>query len=371
MKADLTTENLKKSAYWIIIIFGVVYALIYFRSFLEPIVLALLLWYLIRTTRKYIGKITIRGKSLPNWLQRVVAFLITLSFFYGIYQIISVNVSLISANADSYDGNLRLFLQQLRDFTSEYDFLPNIDETVQSIDYQSILSRTFNSLSVVLGNFALVIVYVIFFLIEENYLSQKLTNMFTKEGSRKNVSDIFERISGAVNKYFTVKTEVSLLTGSISYVVLLLLGVDFPVLWAFIIFVLNYIPYVGSLVATLLPSIFAIFQFASFWPFVYVFLIVESVQILVGNYIEPKLMGRTLNLSPLVVIIALSFWGTIWGVLGMILSVPFISVIVIISAQFPSTRGLAILLSENGNISPVAPEEYEVQKDSQSQAQSI
>ncbi len=357
MKTDLTSENLKKAAFWVIIMAGAIFCLIYFRSFLEPIVLALLVWYLIRTTRKYIAKLSIGGRTLPHWLQRIVAFLVTLTFFYGIYQIISVNVSLISDNAESYDENLRLFLGQLREFTTNYDFLPHFEDSIQSIDYQSILSGIFNSVSVALGNFTLVIVYVIFFLIEENHLSGKLMNMFAKEKSRKSVSDIFQRISNAVNKYFTVKTEVSLLTATISYILLLVLGVDFPVLWAFIIFVLNYIPYVGSLVATLLPSIFAIFQFASFWPFLYVFLIIESVQIFVGNYVEPKLMGRTLNLSPLVVIIALSFWGSIWGVLGMILSVPIISVVVIISAQFPSTKGIAILLSENGNISTIAPEE--------------
>ena len=142
----------------------------------------------------------------------------------------------------------------------------------------------------------------------------------------------------------------SLITAVISYFIMLAIGVDFPVLWAFIIFILNYIPYIGSLVASLLPSIFAIFQFAEFLPFLYVFLTVEFVQIVVGNYVEPKLMGRTLNLSPLVVIIALSFWGSIWGILGMILSVPIVSVIIIICAQFPSTRSIAIMMTENGSI---------------------
>ena len=108
MKTDVSTENLKKGAYWTIILVGAVFSLIYFRSFLEPIVLALLVWYLIRTTRKYIAKLTIGGRSLPQWLQRVVAFLLTVSFIYGVYQIISVNISLITANSDSYDKNGRI-----------------------------------------------------------------------------------------------------------------------------------------------------------------------------------------------------------------------------------------------------------------------
>lgn len=353
MITDLSSENLKKVAYWIIILAGAVFGIIYFRSFLEPIVLSLLVWYLIRTTRKYIAKLNIRGRALPLWLQRVVAFILTLSFIYGIYQIISVNILLIAENADLYDNNLRLFLNRMHEISLRYDFLPNIEESIKKIDYQSILSSVLGSLSVALGNFTLVVVYLIFFLVEENHLDKKLGNMFKKEESRKSVTEIVNRISRSINKYFTVKTEVSLMTAVISYVLLRIIGVDFPVLWAFIIFVLNFIPYIGSLVATLLPAIFSIFQFASFWPFVYVLVTVELVQIFIGNYVEPKLMGRTLNLSPLVVVIALSFWGSIWGILGMILSVPLISILVIISAQFPSTRGLAVLLSENGNISHI------------------
>lgn len=360
MKTDFAKDNHRNAAYWVIILTGVFFGLIYFRAFLEPIVLALVVWYLIRTARKYVGKIKIKGKSLPAIVQRIIAFILTLSLLYGIYQIVSVNVKLISANADSYDDNLQVFINQIKDFSdANSDYIPefNVQETIDRIDYQSILSGVFNSVSVVLGNFALVIVYVIFFLIEENYFNQKLDSLFKKEANRKNVMGIVDRISKAVNKYFTVKTEVSLITAVVSYLILLAYGVDFPVLWAFIIFILNYIPYIGSLVASLLPAIFAIFQFASFWPFVWVFFTVEIVQIFVGNYVEPKLMGRTLNLSPLVVIIALSFWGSIWGILGMILSVPIISVAVIICAQFPSTRAIAIMMTENGYIEEDEPKE--------------
>ncbi|MFY0592542.1 AI-2E family transporter [Roseivirga sp.] len=356
MKTDLTKDNLRNVAYWIIILSGIFISLIYFRAFLEPIVLALIVWYLIRTVRKIISKITVKGKSLPNIIQRVMAFIVTLSLLYGVYQIVSVNVRLISENAESYDGNLQIFIDQLKDFTeANRDYIPEFDvqETIEKVDYQSILSGVFNSVSVLLGNFALVIVYVIFFLIEENYFSKKLDKLFKKEGNKENIMDIVGQISTAVNKYFTVKTEVSLITGVASYLILLAWGVDFPVLWAFLIFILNYIPYIGSLVSSLLPAIFAIFQFAAFPPFLYVFLTVEVVQIFVGNYVEPKLMGRTLNLSPLVVIMALSFWASIWGIMGMILSVPIISVAIIICAQFPSTRGLAIMMTENGNIEDV------------------
>jgi predicted PurR-regulated permease PerM len=161
---------------------------------------------------------------------------------------------------------------------------------------------------------------------------------------------VLSQVNSAVRTYVYVKTLMSFLTGAISYFVLLLFHVDFPVLWAFVIFLLNYVPYVGSLVATFLPSAFAVFQFQSFSIFVWVFLGIQVVQILIGNILEPKVMGKTLNLSPLGVLTALTFWGMIWGVMGMILSVPITSILVIIALRFPATRFVAIILSENGEL---------------------
>jgi predicted PurR-regulated permease PerM len=126
--------------------------------------------------------------------------------------------------------------------------------------------------------------------------------------------------------------------------------VDFPVLWAFIIFLLNYIPYIGSFFATLFPSVFAMFQYQSFFMLIWLFLAIQVVQVAVGNVLEPKIMGRSLNLSPLGVMLALTFWGIIWGVLGMFLSVPITSVMVITFSRIESTRFIAVWLSETGKV---------------------
>jgi predicted PurR-regulated permease PerM len=103
-------------------------------------------------------------------------------------------------------------------------------------------------------------------------------------------------------------------------------------------------------VATLLPAAFAMFQFQSFLIFLWVFLVIQAIQFLVGNVLEPKIMGRTLNLSPLGVMLALTFWGIIWGVLGMFLSVPITSVMLISFSRFESTRFIAVWLSETGDL---------------------
>lgn len=150
--------------------------------------------------------------------------------------------------------------------------------------------------------------------------------------------------------YVIIKSQMSLLTGLVSYFILLAFGVDFPVLWAFLIFLLNYIPYVGSVIASLLPSAFAVLQLQSFITPLWILLCLSAVQIVVGNIVEPRVMGRSLNLSPLGTLLALAFWGLIWGILGMIISVPVTSILVIIASHIPSMRFLAIWLSETGNL---------------------
>jgi predicted PurR-regulated permease PerM len=143
---------------------------------------------------------------------------------------------------------------------------------------------------------------------------------------------------------------VSFITGLASYLILWIIGIDFAFFWAFLIFLLNYIPTVGSLIGTVFPALIALLQFDSMRPAVLVLVLVGIVQVLVGNLLEPKLMGNSLNVSPLVVLLSLTLWGSLWGVVGMILSVPITVMMVIVFAQFESTKSVAILLSEKGNV---------------------
>jgi predicted PurR-regulated permease PerM len=147
-----------------------------------------------------------------------------------------------------------------------------------------------------------------------------------------------------------MKTVVSLLTGILSYIVLAIIGVDFAVFWAFLIFLLNYIPTIGSLIATIFPALMALLQEGNFSHAFWVIAGVGAIQILVGNFIEPKVMGNSLNISSLVVILSLVIWGSLWGIIGMIIAVPITVIMIIIMAQFPNSRKFAIMLSKDGII---------------------
>jgi predicted PurR-regulated permease PerM len=223
-------------------------------------------------------------------------------------------------------------------------------QRIESFNFNPILTGLLNGISGMAGNIFLIMIYVVFLLAEQSMFAKKMKQLLSDQSSIMAFQKFLSQVNSAVRTYVYVKTLMSFLTGILSYFILLLFGVDFPVLWAFVIFLLNYVPYVGSLVATFLPAAFAVFQFQSFSIFIWVFLAIQVVQVLVGNILEPKVMGKTLNLSPLGVLIALTFWGMIWGVMGMILSVPITSILVIIALRFPATRFVAVLLSETGEL---------------------
>jgi predicted PurR-regulated permease PerM len=187
-------------------------------------------------------------------------------------------------------------------------------------------------------------------LLEETAFSGKLDAMAGDQIKRQEWNKTLKRISDSIGSYLVLKTVVSLLTGILSYTVLVIIGIDAPLFWAFLIFLLNYIPTVGSLIATLFPACMALLQSGELNLALMVIVAVGAIQLIVGNIIEPRVMGNSLNVSSLVVILALSFWGAIWGITGMVLSVPITVIMIILFGQFETTRKIAILLSDRGKL---------------------
>jgi predicted PurR-regulated permease PerM len=162
-------------------------------------------------------------------------------------------------------------------------------------------------------------------------------------------------ISESIRRYLLIKTIMSLLTAGVSYDVLNMIGVDFAETWTLLIFLLNYIPSIGSILGVIFPALLVLLQFDTLWQFFIIAVLLSSAQLIIGNVIEPTFMGRTLNLSPFVVIASLAFWSIIWGPVGAFLSVPLTTTLVIACSHVPSFRWIAVLLSADGQIS-VAPD---------------
>lgn len=165
------------------------------------------------------------------------------------------------------------------------------------------------------------------------------------------VTDIINQIVEDTQTYIGIKGAMSLITALASWVIMKSVGLDFAEFWALLIFFLNFIPNIGSIIATAFPAMLALVQFQTSWlPFTVICFGIIAVQFVVGNLIEPRFLGKQLNLSPFVILICLGVWGQLWGILGMFLSVPITVILMIVFSHFEKTKGIAILLSQNGLI---------------------
>jgi AI-2 transport protein TqsA len=147
-----------------------------------------------------------------------------------------------------------------------------------------------------------------------------------------------------IRKYLVIKTVMSLVNGLTVWIVLEIFGVEFALLFGFLAFLLNFVPNVGSLVAAVLRVGFALFQFGTLWVPLWVLVITVGLDTAMGYFVEPRLMGKGLGLSPLVVFFSLLFWGWLWGIPGVIMAVPLVAVAKIVCQNVPGLRPIALFM---------------------------
>ena len=343
--------KLARVVLWLVLIIGSILILKFFGNLLKPLVIAIIFWYIIRVMSNFITSIKIGRLVIPSWLGKLIAFLCIIFAIFTFVDILAVNLSQIVANVEHYNNRQDNLLSQVAGFLGMEHLEDEIRDLPGSKELRPYLATLANGLTQGIGYTVIIVIYLIFILVEEFIYKKKLIYIYENSNNFEEIKKLMDQMNHSIKRYLAVKTFASLLTAFLAYFALLILGVNFPLLWAFIIFTFNFIPYVGSFVATLLPAIFAAIQYNSLSYLLWTFLLVQVAQTIVANFIEPKIVGKSLNLSPLVVFVTLTVWGTIWGILGMIIAVPVTSILVIILAQFPNTRYLAILLSESGDIS--------------------
>lgn len=341
--------NITRIASGIFIAMAVIALLILGKDFILPLILAILIWFLIKEIRKVLSKLPVVGSKTPEWVLSVLATIMLFVMSGLMIGMIVDNIESLSQNIDVYQSNFDLI--NLR-FQKEYDinFSELFSTYLGDYDFSSIFTMLLNSISELFSRTFIIGFYVLFLFFEENVFRRKLQYLYPETAKFNDVSMTLDRISTAISKYISLKTLVSLITGVSSFIALLAIGVDTPIFWAFLIFILSFIPVVGALIAVLFPATIALFQFGDLTHFFMVLGIIGFIQLIVGNVLEPKIMGNSLNVSSLVVILSLSFWGMLWGITGMVLSVPITVIMIIFFAQFPNTKSLAIMLSEKGDV---------------------
>jgi predicted PurR-regulated permease PerM len=319
------------------------------KQLLIPLAVAVFIWYLLNAIARMFTKIQVRGYMLPGWLRVGMALLIMGASITFIGNLIFSNISAVQDAAPAYADNLRNLAKHIPKQIGPVD-VPSLDGLLEEIDLKAIIGNLVSTLAGLAGDIGVVIIYVAFLMLEQKSFHTKLNFLFKDPQKRKETRAVLNRIQKDIQTYIWIKTLLSVLTGVLSYTVLVAVGVDLAAFWAVIIFMLNYIPTIGSLLGILFPAVLTLVQFDTTTPFLIVTPLLAGIQVVVGNVLEPNLMGRSLNLSSLVVILSLTLWGSLWGIVGAFLCVPLMVIIMIVLAQFPRTQPIAVLLSNDGRI---------------------
>ncbi len=332
----------------IIVAISVIF-IIYAKNFLVPLILAIVLWYLINAMNSLLRLNGFVKKKIPLSFTLIFSTLIMLLLLFSVGSLIAQNVNGMINSAPDYRVNLD---HQLKRIMESLGYAKTVDFNTLSAELNlgDYLGRLLNSFSTIAQQFLLILLYTLFMLLEQSTFPRKILALGFAKQKRENISNVLTSINKAVRKYLGVKFVASFATGLLSYIVIRIAGLDFALFWAFLIFVFNFIPTIGSIVATLFPSVVSLVQFESLTPFFIIIIGVGIIQIIIGGIMEPRLYGDTLNISPLVIVISLVMWGILWGVVGMLLCVPITVILIQIFAQFESTHSVAILLSRNGKM---------------------
>jgi AI-2 transport protein TqsA len=347
----MTISLLVKSVLIAILALSVAIVLVYGAVILIPLAVALLLWMFINALARMFQRLWSGWFGPLRLLSLALAFLTLLVASLIVVQIIAVNVSEISARTSDFERSLGILVDKVAELTG----LSNdriINAVVSHLSVEQLLGAIVVGVAGVASHVGVVFVFIIFLLVEQQFFDMKLNALVADEGRRQRIRSMLARIAHDVQTYLWTVSVASLLTAALSYIVMILAGLDNAPFWAFLIFVLNFIPTVGSILGIAIPSLYALLQFGEFSPFLVLAVTLGLVQFVVGNIIQPRMMAKSLNLSQFAVILALFVLGAIWGIAGMLLAVPITVVAMIVCSHFPQTRGLAVMSSESGDPGP-------------------
>ncbi len=284
------------------------------------------------------------GKGVPKWAALGLILLVLASVILTVGSLISSSVDQFSALLPTYENKLRTTITLLSDWAARHQLTRFTGTEFTIVDPKAaarIIGGLVGSVGRIVGDSLLIFFTVMFLLVEASTIPNKIRAILSDPDTT------LERLSeflNAVKQYLVIKSLTSLITGVVVTAWLFFLGVDFAVLWGSIAFFMNFVPFVGSIIAAV-PVVFLAFLDAGVQDALLVAAGFLAINLVVGNLIEPRFMGRGLGLSTLVVFLSLLFWGWVFGPVGMFLSVPLTMLIKIALESDPRSRWIAILLS--------------------------
>lgn len=338
-------DSITRNAVVIIAVIATGCALWLLRGILTPLALAMFLAIMVDSFARRLEK---QFPRLPDALSLLAAIVFSLSIF-------GLTVLVVADNA-------RDFVDKLVGYGPRLDGLivriyglvgmqapPSLTELITDLNPQQYLGEFATGLQGVASDAFFVLIYLGFIIAARRGFRRKIVALFPHNRDRDEAILVFTRIRNGVERYLWVQTVTGLMIAGGSWLVMVALGLENALFWSFLIFLASYIPIIGGFIGVVLPPVFALVQFPDLWQAVVMLAALQAIQFTVGNVIQPKMQGDSLNIDPVMVLLSLAAWGLLWGLPGMFLSTPLSVMAMIILAEFDGSRWIAILMSENGD----------------------
>jgi len=341
-------------AFWrdLLLVGAITVAALHFgRGLLIPLAVALLLFVLLTSLVDRLTAMTVAGRPVPEWLAHVVSLLVILAGLAAILSVLASQARLVAEAVPRYEERFTSILGDVVSIIGQ-DNAEALSAAIVDIDVTGFALNTVNTAGAALSGLFLVLMYLPFMMLERRPMKKKVSIATPDHALSSEIERALRNISTGLQTYVGVKTGVSALTGVFSYAVMKSVGLDFAETWGVLAFALNFIPTIGSILGVVFPAIVALVQFDTLTPFLIIAAGCGAVKFIIGNIVEPSITGKSLNLSPMMVILALTLWSAIWGIPGAFLSVPITVCAMIVLSHVPGTRWAAVLMSGDGNLRP-------------------
>ena len=324
------------------------------KSVFAPIVLAMLVVFVIVGLTRQLARIPVVGAALPLQLRYALAVIVSVGALTLIAYIAIDNIDRVAARAPAYQASLLGTIQSLAaraGFESEPTWATLRQLVRDQVSIQALVGSTVAAAASILGIAIVVLLYVTFLLVERRAFSAKVDRLSSDPRNAALIRQIVADVNARVGSYLALKTLLGLLQAFASWLVMAWFGLEFATFWAMLIVLLNYIPYIGSFLSIFFPVAMAIVQFGDLNTILTLAVALVVVQFVIGNFLDPYLLGNSLNLSPVAILLSLSVWSGLWGLAGAFLAVPITAVMAIVFSEFAATRPIAVLLSRKGTLS--------------------
>ncbi len=323
------------------------------RGIFVPIVLATLVVYVIVGLTRLCANIPWLGPRLPLRIRYALSVLLAGSALAVVGWVTFVNVDRVVGRLPQYQASLLATIQQFAvrlGVENEPTWATLREVFFAQVGVQALLGTTVNAAATILAGGIVVFLYVAFLLVEQASAPAKLDLIASDPRTAARVRHVVANINGRVGAYLALKSFIGVLLGAVCWGVMAWFGLELAVFWAIVIGLLNYVPYIGSFLGVLFPVALAVAQFGDFGTVLSLLLALTAVQFVIGNFLDPYLMGNSLNLSPFAILVSLAVWSALWGIPGAFLAVPITAVMAIVFSEFDGTRPIAVMLSRTGRL---------------------